>query len=216
MYEIDEIIRQVLMDAAHYPILLYAGIILILFASSFGLPLPEEVVLLTSGTIAYFAMSGASLSGTTSTINPYTLAFVCFLAVLLSDVLVFWLGKKYGLNLLKRPPLNRYLTPKILNKVEAWTEKYGAWACALFRFTPGIRFPGHFMCGAMKISYLKFLLTDGIAALITVPSQVLLIAFYGDEILGYVKQFKVLLITVGAIAFVVWFIKNKKENKVRA
>jgi membrane protein DedA with SNARE-associated domain len=205
MPELEEIIRNLLMEISHHPLQLYAGVILILFASSFGLPLPEEVVLLSSGMIAYLSLTESLATGNPPNVNPITLSIVCFGSVLISDLLVFTLGRKYGLAMLRRKPFSRFISEVALTKVRIWTRKYGVWACAIFRFTPGIRFPGHFMCGSMRISYTKFLLTDGVAALLTVPTQVLFIAYYGDEILVYFKQFKVVLIGLFILAFFIWF-----------
>jgi membrane protein DedA with SNARE-associated domain len=212
MAGIEEVLMVWLTALSHHPIQLYCGIILILFASSFGLPLPEEVVLITSGTVAYLALAEAAETGMSPTMSPYTIASVCFFAVLLSDVVVFTLGRKYGLKLLRRGPLGRLLSEINIKKVERWTRSYGPWACGIFRFTPGIRFPGHFMCGALGITYTRFLTVDGLAALVSVPSQVLLIAFYGDAILVYFKTFKVVLISTAAVAFIVWFILRRRRK----
>jgi membrane protein DedA with SNARE-associated domain len=208
----EDVLTGWLITLSHHPIQLYCGIVLILFASSFGLPLPEEVVLITSGTVAYLSLAEAAETGMPPTMNPYVIASVCFFAVLISDVLVFTLGRKYGLRLLRRGPMKRLLSESNLQKVERWTRSYGPWACGIFRFTPGIRFPGHFMCGALGITYTRFLTVDGLAALVSVPSQVLLIAFYGDAILVYFKTFKVVLIVAAVVAFIVWYILRRRRK----
>jgi membrane protein DedA with SNARE-associated domain len=101
-----------------------------------------------------------------------------------------------------------------MQKIKNIINKYGAWACGAFRFTPGLRFPGHYMCGASNISYTKFLLVDGTAALLTVPTQVLLLGFYGDEILVYFKQFKISILIIASIAFLIWLYRKKFATKV--
>lgn len=207
----EETIRFLLTEIAHHPQQLYFWVILILTASSFGLPLPEEVVLLTCGSVAYIAVQESLATGQPPTVEPILLSIICFVAVLGSDLLVFSLGHRYGLKLLKSRPLNKLITEATLEHVKNGVKKYGAWACALFRFTPGVRFPGHFMCGAMGISYTKFLMTDGVAALLTVPTQVLFLAYYGDDILIYFKKFKIALLVVLASLFVVWFFKRRKS-----
>jgi membrane protein DedA with SNARE-associated domain len=213
MGDLEATATQFLLEMAHRPYLLSAGIILILFASSFGLPLPEEVVLVTSGIIAHLAIKESLATGQPATVNAWWLAGICFAAVLLSDLLVFALGRRYGRSLLLRRPINRLISEDSLLKVEAWTQKHGALACVAFRFTPGIRFPGHFMCGALKISYQKFLATDGVAALLTVPTQVLLLAFYGDEILATLKQFKFILLVCLAVFAIIWIFHKIKTRK---
>jgi len=191
--------------ASQHPAELYFVVITLLILSSFGLPIPEEIVLLTSGTIAHLALLETSESGLPPTVNPITLAWTCFFAVLLSDLLVFSLGRRLGPSFLSSWPANLVFTRKRARRISYWTEKYGALACGIFRFTPGFRFPGHFMCGAIKISYSKFLLIDGLAALISVPTQIYLVAYYGDDILRYVKTFKVAIFLALVAAILSWF-----------
>lgn len=82
----------------------------------------------------------------------------------------------------------------------------------VFRFTPGIRFPGHMCCGFMGVPAWKFILIDGAAALLTVPTQVLLVAYYGDVILDYIKQFKIALLVVLVAIIFLWIFKRKKPG----
>jgi len=208
MTGLESLISEMLLEMAHHPYLLYTGVILILFGSSFGLPMPEEVVLITCGMVAYVALAESAATGAPPTVSTPVLAGVCFVAVFMSDLLVFSLGRFYGMSLLTRRPFSRFITPGALAKVHSWTQSYGLWACCIFRFTPGIRFPGHFMCGAMKVRYRSFFATDGVAALLTVPTQVILLAYYGDEILATIKQFKIGLFAVLGILFVIWLARR--------
>jgi membrane protein DedA with SNARE-associated domain len=208
----EQTIIHWLNEAAGHPSILYSVVILVLTASSFGLPIPEEVVLVTSGLIAHFAIAQSLQSGLPPSIDPENLAAICLVAVLGSDLVVFWLGRRYGLGLLRRRPFNRFLSENALARAQKWTGKYGFWACGLFRFTPAVRFPGHFMCGAMKISYQKFLLADGPAAILTVPTQVLLLAYHGDKILAVFKQFKIYLFSGLGILFLIWLLLRWKKG----
>jgi membrane protein DedA with SNARE-associated domain len=92
----ETIIINWLTEVAHHPGLLYFAVISLLFASSFGLPFPEELVLITCGMIAYISLGEEKLAVSEPTVNIWTLASVCFFAVILSDLLVFWLGKRFG------------------------------------------------------------------------------------------------------------------------
>ncbi len=187
---------------AYYPLELYGLIFLFMLLSGFGLPIPEEIVLVTSGLIAYAGSrpdlypvphAGAAVVDTT------TLAIVCLASVLFSDMVVFVLGRVFGQRIAKSKRFGKYVDPRQNPKLGELRRKYGAWACGIFRFTPGIRFPGHLSCGVMRIPYWKFLLIDGTAALISVPTQVILVAIYGEVMLGYLKQFKIVLFSVLAI-----------------
>ncbi|MBC7661980.1 MAG: DedA family protein [Chitinophagaceae bacterium] len=175
--------------------LIYLGIFVLMMASGFGLPIPEEVTLISSGLVCYVAsrpdLYPPPLEGS-HPVNPYITAGVAFFSVVFADCLVFFLGKFFGGKILRAPYMARYR--ERFEKVGEWTKRYGMWAAGAFRFTPGLRFPGHFACGMMGLKVSKFIAVDGIAAAISVPTQVLLVAFYGETILVYFRQFKLALL----------------------
>ncbi len=199
---------------AYQPMWVYVGVVVFMFLSSFGLPLPEEVTLVSAGLVAYMAMHPDKYpppdEGTP--VNVYVLAVVCFIAVIASDYLIYWIGKYFGRPLLKKPRFKKYFPPSVVTRIENWVQAYGAWAAGLFRFTPGLRFPGHMMCGMMSLPTWKFLAVDGTAALLTVPTQIILVAFYGEFILTYFGKFKfviggvllAILIFVVVRKFILW------------
>ena len=191
-----EPIFQWMSQYAYQPGYVYAGIMCMMLMSAFGLPLPEEVTLISVGVLAFMGghpdifpppYAGAPV------VNGYEASVVAFLAVYSSDFLIYAIGRVYGRKLLYSPRLSRVFKPALMEKVEQWTHKYGAYACGIFRFTPGVRFPGHIACGMLKFPVWKFALIDGVAAAISVPTQILLIATYGEPILTRMKQFKIYL-----------------------
>jgi len=186
--------------------LIYLGIFVLMLASGFGLPIPEEVTLISAGLVCYVA-SRPDLypppAVGNSPVNPYVTAGVAFFSVVFADTLVFFLGKFFGGRILRANYMARYRAR--FEKVGEWTKRYGMWAAGAFRFTPGLRFPGHFACGMMGLSVTKFILVDATAALVSVPTQVLLVAFYGDTILVYFRQFKIVVLSIAAVALVYYF-----------
>ena len=197
--------------------LIYLGIFLLMMASGFGLPIPEEMTLISSGLVCYVAsrpdMYPPPFPGATA-VNPYVTAGVALFSVIFADCLVFTLGKLYGGKILRSSFMARY-RPRF-EKVEEWTKKYGMWAAGGFRFTPGLRFPGHFACGMMGLSVSKFLFVDATAALLSVPTQVLLVAHYGDKILWYFDQFKLVLFSLLGLGLIYYFARWIWKQKKRA
>ncbi|MEK2688322.1 DedA family protein [Bdellovibrio sp. GT3] len=218
----NEPIFQWLAQFAYQPYMVYAGLVGMMLLSAFGLPLPEEVTLISVGILAFMGAHpdhfpppypGAPV------VNVHTAAFVAFLAVFLSDVLIYTIGKVFGRKLLYHPRVHRMFPPHLMKRVEEWTHKYGAYACGIFRFTPGIRFPGHLACGMLHFPVWKFLVIDGLAAAISVPTQIYLLAHFGEPILNKLRQFK--LVVFGIIAlllvyFVVKKIREKMQQKKKA
>ncbi|MFY7928761.1 MAG: DedA family protein [Oligoflexus sp.] len=198
---------------AYQPYWIYAGIFLLMLASGFGFPAPEEITLVSAGLVCYVAsrpdLYPPPYPGAVG-VNPYVTATVAFVSVMFSDCLVFFLGKYFGGALLRKRFMARYRDR--MDKVAEWTKKYGMWAAGAFRFTPGLRFPGHFACGMMGLSVSKFILVDAIAAGISVPTQVLLVAFYGDKILVYFQQFKIVLAVIIGAALLYYGIRWWKRR----
>lgn len=202
---------------AYQPWLVYTFIIVFMTASSFGLPVPEEVVLVSAGLVAFLAKNPERFPPPTPDaegVNVYTLMVVCFLAVFLSDLLVYSIGKFLGHRLLKYPVIKRQLEGKTYATIQTWFHKYGSWCCAFFRFTPGLRFPGHLSCGILGIPLWKFVLIDGTAALVSVPTQVWFVSTYGEKIFGTLQQFKFYLFGFMAIAFLIWWIRSRFKKDV--
>ncbi len=184
--------------------------------SAFGLPLPEEVVLISSGLVGYTALHPDKFPPPypgAPVVNVYILAIASFVSVVFSDYLIYFLGQKFGKRILYSRFFSRMINPKRMIKIEEWVKAYGYFACVIFRFTPGIRFPGHLMCGAMGLNTLGYLAIDSTAALISAPTQVLLAAFYGNEILHYLREFKIIVIIAVVIALGFIYIRKVRERK---
>ncbi len=200
---------------AYQPWLVYSAVILILTASSFGLPLPEEITLVTAGSLAHIGMNPQAFPpphpGATP-VHHITLAIVCFLAVFASDFLVYSIGRYGGERLRKSPRFKKFVEGQVFQKVEKLTQEHGAWMAGVFRFTPGLRFPGHLTCGMMGVTPWQFILVDGTAALLSVPSQVLLLAYYGDVIMDQFKRFQIGIMILGAIAVAIYIYRKRAKR----
>ncbi|RYZ76221.1 MAG: DedA family protein [Proteobacteria bacterium] len=218
----EHIITELFSQYAYSPWLVYGAVCLFMLLSAFGLPIPEEIVLISAGFVGHMALHPADYPppypGAPS-VNIYVLAFVSFVAVMGSDFLIYVLGKKFGPRMFKMKWFARLISENALDRIQRWTRKYGAWAVFAFRFTPGVRFPGHLMCGAMGLSPWRFVGVDMIAAGISVPTQILLVSLYGETILRYFGQFKLYLFStfgVLLIAFLIYKVIQRRTLKVSA
>lgn len=219
----NETIFKWLVPYAYQPGVVYTIVSVIMLASAFGFPLPEEVTILSVGFLAYMAAHPADFPPPypeATGIKVFEAAIVCFLAVIVSDLVVYVLGRKYGPRLMKWRLIQRLITPTSLKKIEGWTARYGMWAAAVFRFTPGLRFPGFWACGMAGLSPWRFLIADGGAALLSVPTQVFLVATFGENIFGFLKQMKVVLFSLIAFFALIYFLrrflhlrKQRSENE---
>ena len=194
MFPSDTTIMQFFAQFAHSPALIYTIVASMMFLSSFGLPLPEEVTIVALGLMVHMGKypdqypppSGIIVSP----LNLYTAMAVCFFSIIISDFIVYTIGRKFGASSIVHKLFRRFLGEHSLEKARTMIHKHRFIVPAIFRFTPGIRFPGHLSCGMMGISAWIFLLADGLAALLSVPTQVYLFARYGEVILSTIKEVK--------------------------
>lgn len=200
---------------AYEPTTVYATLVSMMLLSAFGLPIPEEVTLLSIGLLAYMGANPALYPPPflgAPVIQPIEAALVATLAVFGADFLVYWIGRVFGRKLIHHPRLSHIFSTKLIEKAESFTKKYGMLATGIFRFTPGVRFPGHILCGMMRMPAWKFALVDGFAVAISVPTQILLIAHYGEAILGVLKEFKIVVLCVIGIAIVAVIALRMRER----
>lgn len=203
-------------DYTYRPMFVYGFIVLFMLASSVGMPIPEELVLISSGLVAFMAQHPDQYPPPypgAVPVNVNTLMMVCFFAVFFSDTMVYLVGKFLGTRMMRNAWVQKQMGGKSYLTIQKWFDKYGAWCCGIFRFTPGVRFPGHLSCGILGIPIWKFLLIDAVAAAISVPTQVWLVATYGKEILSHLKEYKIIMFSLLFIGFIVWYVRKRIQDK---
>jgi len=134
------------------------GPFFLLLLCGLGLPMPEDIILVAAGILA--GSDGRSWLG---------VSVLMYVGVLAGDSAIFFLGRKFGVRLLASPRFQRFFPPAKQLRVQELFAKHGTAGLFIGRFLPGLRAPIFFSAGSMKVSYFKFLLLDGSAALISVP-----------------------------------------------
>lgn len=216
----EEPIFQWLSQYAYQPHMVYLAVFSFMLLSGFGLPIPEEVTIVSVGIITYMGAhpelfpppyEGAPV------VHGIEAAAVTLTAVVLADLLVFFIGRIFGRKIINMPRFQMVFTEDRLHKINSWVHKYGSYAAFVFRFTPGIRFPAHVILGMSKLPAWQFSLVDGFAALISVPTQILLIYRFGEPILHLLHKFKlwifgILIVFVLFLAFKKWILPKFKNQ----
>lgn len=207
----QEPIFQWLSQYAYQPEVVYFGVFAMMIASGFGFPMPEEVTIVSVGIITYMGahpehfpppFPGAPV------VNGYEAAAITLFSVVFADLLVFSIGRFFGRKLMKRHWFKRLFSDDRMARVNEFMKKYGVYAAFIFRFTPGLRFPAHIAMGMTNFSMWQFVLVDGFAALISVPTQILLIYHYGEPILGALQKFKYVIFGALALALIAYFVRK--------
>ncbi len=178
----------------------YALILFVLFVCGLGVPIPEDITLISAGILA--SMKQISLIG----------AFICcFTGVLMGDTLLFVIGYHYGRKVFKWPLFKTFFTPERIVKAEGIVHKHAKKISFMARFMPGLRAPIFLTSGILKVPFRIFIVQDGLAALISVPVWVYLGFWFGENIDDVIKLAKDIQFVIGSIVLVVglFFIYNK-------
>ncbi|HZZ83679.1 MAG TPA: DedA family protein [Anaeromyxobacteraceae bacterium] len=156
----------------------------VLLLCGFGLPLPEDVVLVTGGVLAWLASSldEITLRGMLSDSSLLTMVVVGLLGIVAGDSVIYWMGRRLGSRVAEIPGLRRLVTPQKLEEVEKLMRRRGKVVVVIARYLPGLRAPTYFTVGHSRLPYLQFVFFDAVAALVSAPLFVGLGFFFGDDI----------------------------------
>ncbi len=162
----------------------YAVVFGVLVLCGFGLPLPEDIILVTGGLLAWRASPLEEATLATMVRDPGLLAMVGFGlgGILVGDSIIFFAGRKLGHRVAEFGPLRRIITPQKLTDAETLLRRRGNVVVVIARFLPGLRAPTYFTVGHAKLPYWEFLLFDGVAALVSAPLWVCLGFYFGSNI----------------------------------
>ncbi len=191
--------------------LAYPLVLGLLLACGLGLPLPEDVALVTGG---YLTFAGAA--------NLWVMLAVALVGILGGDLLVYAAGRRYGQRLAHTHWLHRHLTDAKLRKVEGYFARHGEGIVFAARFLPGIRVVTYFSAGATELRPWKFLLFDAAAACISAPFWLLTGRSFGkhlQESLAWVEHTRFIILGVAAAvgaALLVFFWRRNGDSGDRA
>lgn len=113
---------------------------------------------------------------------------VCVLGVVLSDIFLYGLGRWAGEWLLKRRWMARILPDEKRRRTEENFHRYGVSILVVGRLVPGIRMPLFLTAGSMRLPLPRFLLADGLGAVVGNSLFFFLGFWLGDSIKALMRQ----------------------------
>jgi membrane protein DedA with SNARE-associated domain len=173
----------------------------LLVACGLGLPLPEDVALITGG---YLAGKGPPIG-----VGSLPLMILVGLAgILIGDSIIFKAGATYGEALLQTR-IGRHIPGEKIERIIGLFERHGPKFIMMARFLPGVRAVTYFVAGSTGVPYWKFLLYDGIAACASAPGWVLLGHWAGKHRMlrkawQYAKEVQIGVIGVILAIIILW------------
>ena len=149
----------------------YVGLFLILFIAGLGVPIPEELPIVTGGVLS------------NQMVLRWWIALpVCIVGVLVGDVVLYWAGHHWGERVLGWRPVRWVLTQAREEQLKAAYRTHGVKIVFTARHVMGLRAAAFLTAGIARIPFWKFLAVDGVAALVSVPFGFFLAFLFADQV----------------------------------
>lgn len=148
----------------------YLAVFAVLVGCGLGLPIPEDVPILTGGWLCSRGLA-----------NIYVMIPVAMAGALCGDFIVFGIGYRFGHQVVYHRYFSRIVHPARLLMAEKLFQRHGLKLVFFARFLPGFR-PMVFMSsGVLRVPFWKFAIVDALAACISVPLLVTLGMVFGHN-----------------------------------
>jgi membrane protein DedA with SNARE-associated domain len=149
----------------------YIGIFAVLLLGSLGVPIPEEMP-----TIAAAVLSHEGL------VRWWLVLPVCLLGVLSGDVVLYWVGRRWGRHVLDWRAVRLVLTPERERWLQAAYRRHALKTIATARHVMGLRAAAFLTAGNAHVPFWKFIVADTGAAALGVPFVFGVAYFFTDQI----------------------------------
>jgi membrane protein DedA with SNARE-associated domain len=177
----------------------------LLFACGLGLPLPEDIPLIVAGALVAQGKMHLAVA-----------AIAGWCGIIGGDIMLYSLGKKFGLEICKLPFVGKHLTQQRIERVEKMFEKYGIGVVAVGRMFAGIRGAMVVAAGAIRFNFVTFIIADGIAALFSGGFFLGVGYWLGSRLDEHrIKEFKHWFIFIASLlvcAFVGWIMFKRRRD----
>jgi membrane protein DedA with SNARE-associated domain len=148
----------------------------LLFACGLGLPLPEDIPLLVAG-----ALIGRG------SMHWLPAGVLAWCGIIGGDCILYSFGRRFGLGITKVPVIGTHVTKDRILRAEHLFEKWGIWVVAVGRLFAGIRGAMVIAAGTIRFNFIKFLIADGLAAIVSGGLFMLLGYAFGSR-LDYIQE----------------------------
>ncbi|OGW57978.1 MAG: hypothetical protein A2Z09_01140 [Nitrospirae bacterium RBG_16_43_8] len=142
----------------HFP---YFGLFILLILGGIGFPFPEDATLILCG----FLIS-------TKVVKPIPALFAVYSGLLIADVFLYFIGKKYGRMIVNHKRFHKLISPERLSRLESKFNKRGVFVILIGRHLFGLRAQIFLAAGVMRMSALKFVMADAVSSIFTIALMV--------------------------------------------
>lgn len=142
----------------HFP---YLGLFGLLIFGGLGLPFPEDTTLILCGFLIF-----------TNVVKPLPALLVVYAGVLLTDLLLYGVGRKYGPIIVTHKRFHKMISMEKLTLLEEKFSRWGILVILFGRHLVGIRAQILLVAGVIRMPFLTFLASDACSASITIAFMV--------------------------------------------
>jgi membrane protein DedA with SNARE-associated domain len=175
----------------------YVGVFLALLLASLGVPIPEEMPIVAAAVLAHEGLA------------RWWLALpVCLAGVLSGDVILYWAGRVWGERILGWGPVRLVLTPAREERLKAAYHRHAVKTIVTARHVVGLRAAAFLTAGIAHVPFVRFIVIDAGAALVSVPIMFGLAYFFTDQlqaVLADVRRVEGWLAMLAVVAIAVTF-----------
>jgi membrane protein DedA with SNARE-associated domain len=186
----------------------YLGIVLLLSLSGLGLPIPEEVVVVTAGFLSH-----------DGEIFKWQYAYLaCLGGALAGDIVVYSIGRYLGHGFFKRYPwFARLMHEEREAKMEQMIQKHGLKVFFVARFLVGVRVPLYLAAGVVRMSWPRFLLINSFCATTVVSLTFWLGYRYGNSVVETIRNSQNSLAIIVSLAIAIgltFYLLRRRRRKM--
>jgi len=186
----------------------YLAIVSVLILCGCGLPIPEELPVITAAVLSAEAM-----------LNPWFAYISCIVGAILGDCVMYWIGYHWGHSLLKEHPrFAHLLKAEREQKYEQRIQQHGLRVLFIARFMVVVRGPVFMSAGVLRVSFWRFLLADLLCGTIVVSIFFWLSYAFGSQIAQVVRNAEIGITAVAILAVVVgvgYFLWRRRRRLAR-
>ncbi|MFD5271407.1 DedA family protein [Streptomyces sp. NPDC058335] len=190
------------------PVAIYALVGLVIVLESLGIPLPGEIILVSS----------ALLASQHGDINPIILGTCAVAGAVIGDSIGYAIGRKGGRPMLawlgKKFP--RHFSEGHIATAERSFEKWGVWAVFFGRFIALLRIFAGPLAGVLHMPYWKFFIANLFGGIVWAGGTTAVIYYVGVVAESWLKRFSWLGLVVAVLIGLTSMIVLKRKAKSAA
>jgi membrane-associated protein len=180
----------------------YGALFLLLFSCGLGVPLPEDLPIITAGVmIAHHHM------------NLALAAPLAWAGIIAGDCMLYALGWRFGYNVTKLPLIGRHITLTRIQRAEVLFERFGILVVGIGRMFAGVRGGMVIAAGTTRYRFIKFIIADGLGAIVSGGFFMYIGYWFGantahfkDELHAFRIRFLICGAVVGVVATIfIWW-----------